>query len=134
MKFNREIIVALACLGLVAIFLSLLKTQHHHPSQNCSNKLYDLGIALEDFAKTHSGFYPGCLQELLPKYLKEIPECYHGSGDTYSAGYAVSADRRSFELVCTEADLAAKRGKIEHYAIFKSGHGMMRPSKYYPIR
>lgn len=66
----------------------------------CERNLKLVARALETYRKEHKGRFPDRLQELRPDYLSDIPECPDHGRDSYSPGYQVSADHKSFKLWC----------------------------------
>lgn len=66
----------------------------------CRANLRLLGKALDRYAQEHGQHYPDRLADLAPKYVRLFPECPHAGADTYSLGYARSADGLHYTLAC----------------------------------
>lgn len=67
----------------------------------CRANLRILEKALDRYRAEHDGRYPARLEELAPRYLRRFPECPHAGSDTYSSGYAPSADAHHYNLACS---------------------------------
>lgn len=69
----------------------------------CLRNLKVVTQALESYRQEHSGSFPDQLSQLRPDYLKVLPDCPDSGHDSYSSGYQVSADHRSYTLKCAPA-------------------------------
>lgn len=66
----------------------------------CEANLKTLGSALEEYQTDNHGHYPSSLQQLVPKYLKAIPQCPEAGADTYSQAYRVLSDPDGYSFYC----------------------------------
>lgn len=66
----------------------------------CQRNLKVVTRALESYGKEHQGRFPDRLEDLKPDYLRELPDCPDSGHDSYSQGYQVSPDHRSYTLLC----------------------------------
>lgn len=55
--------------------------------QTCQKNVQKIGIALMVRANDFEGHFPKSISELVPRYLKSLPECPAAGRDTYSVGY-----------------------------------------------
>ena len=66
----------------------------------CQRNLKVVAEALQAYGKEHNGRFPDRLEELRPNYLKELPDCPDSGSQSYSQGYQVNPDHRSYRLSC----------------------------------
>ncbi len=68
----------------------------------CKENLKNIATALKLYGADNKGIYPRKLGKVFPnpKYLDFIPTCPSVSKDTYTDGYTVAADRKSFTVYC----------------------------------
>lgn len=64
----------LALLGYLIVPGCLRQRQGSHLTF-CKSHLKEIGTAMEMYSTDNSGHYPRSLQQLVPKYIKELPEC-----------------------------------------------------------
>lgn len=70
------------------------------PGQTCTAHQDHLAAALRLYSHEHGGQFPHRLSDLVPNYVDRLPSCPSAGQDTYTAGYAPSADRLEFDLCC----------------------------------
>lgn len=123
--------VAIGGLGAVAWRLRLVPRgdrTRERPDffQLCAANLVGIGDAIRDY-HVETGRYPQSLKELVPKYLKGVPECPVALRDTYSRGYEHNA--AGFTLYCTAAHKiwVSGRGEVEYWQ-YTSSEGLVRRS------
>ncbi len=96
-------------LGVLLASMSLMLPMlysYSGPTQNqdnfvaCRSNIKLLAAALERYAGSHDGHYPHRLAQLIPDNLSRMPQCPAAGADTYSGGYFVSDDLRSYRLEC----------------------------------
>ena len=65
----------------------------------CSKLMLKYALHLDEWADDHEGLYPTKLEQLVPHYIPgPLPVCpLHGS---YTPGYTVAPDGKSFTLKC----------------------------------
>jgi hypothetical protein len=68
------------------------------PLTRCKRNILKLATALEDYATDHRGKYPSSLNNLKPRYLKEMPTCL--GSDSYSATYQVRVRPDDYSFYC----------------------------------
>ncbi|MDQ7823443.1 MAG: hypothetical protein RDV48_11655 [Candidatus Eremiobacteraeota bacterium] len=70
--------------------------------EECKSNLMEISVAIKEYANTHKGILPKKLDMLLEgnKYLISRPVCPSAGKDTYSAGYSMSKDGKSFIVRC----------------------------------
>lgn len=66
----------------------------------CKRNEEMIAKALGNYASLHNGKYPGTLENLIPDGIPSVPVCSAAKRNTYSAGYKVSDDRKSFTIRC----------------------------------
>ncbi|MCE1245886.1 MAG: serine/threonine protein kinase [Firmicutes bacterium] len=82
----------------------------------CTSNLFEISIALENYAKNNNGEYPSNLRELVPSYLTQMPACPAAEKDTYSESYEL----KDAEKQSDEEKNRSKSGKT--YKIYCRGH------------
>ena len=99
--------------GLATVCVTLLLLSHvlspnlfrgrsSGDGSGCQRNLKVVTQALESYSREHQGLFPDRLEALRPDYLKELPDCPDSGHNTYSQGYQVSPDHRSYTLLCSE--------------------------------
>ncbi|MHC9538826.1 MAG: hypothetical protein AB9903_04850 [Vulcanimicrobiota bacterium] len=68
----------------------------------CKENLKKVATALELYASDNKGAFPKKLAKMCPnpKYLEFIPTCPSVSKDTYSDGYDLSKDKKTYTVYC----------------------------------
>ena len=68
----------------------------------CKENLKKIATAVRLYGADNKGIYPKKLSKVFPnpKYLELIPTCPSVSKDTYTDGYVVTTDRKSFTVYC----------------------------------
>lgn len=61
------------------------------PLTACHSNLKNIGTALEMYSTDWSGHYPRNLQQLVPNYIKELPECPSAGYMSYRADFGLQA-------------------------------------------
>lgn len=56
-------------------------------TEACRQNLKNIATALEMYATDNNGRYPDSISQLVPQYLKSIPQCPAAGSDTYTAGF-----------------------------------------------
>ena len=90
------IIASLVLLLIPNFRFSVYKTQ----LTGCQANLKNISTALQLYANDNEDYYPDQLAKLTPDYLKEIPSCPSAAEDTYTDGYDLEADQRSYTVYC----------------------------------
>jgi hypothetical protein len=71
---------------------------------HCTSNLKNVATGLEMWASDNEGRYPDSLGQLIPDYLRTIPECPAAGTDTYSETYSKSrrdgVDFEVYEVFC----------------------------------
>lgn len=67
--------------------------------EECRENIYFIFFALCQYAKNNNGF-PKKLEDLVPEYLPEIPQCHGGAKDTYSGSYVTNRESNLFTYYC----------------------------------
>ena len=93
--------IAVMLLGHV-LSPNLFRGRSSGDGSGCQRNLKLVTQALEAYAHEHRGLFPDHLEDLEPDYLREVPDCPDSGHNSYSPGYAVSADHRSFTLLCNQ--------------------------------
>jgi len=89
----------------------LVRARANSPVPNarlCASQIKNIAVGLGMWAEDHHGRYPDRLQQLVPDYLRRIPECPAAGRDTYSSGYQVSASPARCTVVCVGHHHAAE--------------------------
>lgn len=71
--------------------------------ETCKSNLKNIATAVRLYANDNSGYFPVKLDNvcLNPKWgMESIPTCPSGLRDTYSAGYEIAKDWKSFTILC----------------------------------
>ncbi len=65
----------------------------------CQSNLRNLATAISQY-EVDKKHYPDELSEVVPTYIKAVPECPVAEIDTYSEGYLVTTDRDIYTIHC----------------------------------
>lgn len=99
-KTVKNLLQVVAAIGVIAVATLVnchLKMRPGSHLTFCKSHLKDIGTAMEAYSTDFSGKYPSNLDQLVPKYLKALPECeaagkvsyklYTGQGPANNPGY-----------------------------------------------
>lgn len=120
-KFDVEGSLATAAL-LVPNFV---KARAQGQLTACKSNLKNEATALEMWSTDHNGRYPSKMSELVPDYLRYIPECPAAGADTYSATYQKSEKPDAYTFFCCgshhqKADVPSNFPQYNSYEGLKS--------------
>lgn len=88
------VIVALLALGPIVAGLTGSRKAHLWLRLHlCQKNLESISYAVSGYAAAHGGHPPARLQQLVPRYLSEVPTCPAAGIDTYTGGYIVAGKR-----------------------------------------
>jgi len=76
-----------------------LRLQAAERVQACRDNLLELGDALHRYTLARKGRLPRTLDELVPRFISQIPQCPSGTG-TEGYGYSVAAQMR-YTVYCS---------------------------------
>jgi hypothetical protein len=96
---ERKIVVLLACLAILSA--AAWGQPAASQEQKCSDNLQLLLRSLSKYGKEHQNRYPDRLQELVPRYLSQLPACPAASSETYSRYSVVAHDPERAVLICS---------------------------------
>lgn len=91
------LLLRLLALGLVTVFLALLIVPQFIGCRcggsltACKSNLKNIGTALEMYSTDWHGHYPRNLNQLVPNYLRELPDCPSAGRMTYRADFGLQA-------------------------------------------
>ena len=80
-SFKWRYLLAGSLLALVLISIQkllspgFLRADHSAPVSTCKTNLVNLATALEMYSSDHQGKYPQNLNQLVPNYIRTLPEC-----------------------------------------------------------
>ncbi|MBT9586406.1 hypothetical protein IV102_23890 [bacterium] len=94
---RRLIFILLVCLLFLA---ASAWTQGPGDEQKCSDNLQLLLRSLAKYGKDHQNHYPDKLQDLVPRYLSQLPACPAG-GATYARYSVIRHDPERAVLICS---------------------------------
>ncbi|MBX3169909.1 MAG: hypothetical protein KF760_21070 [Candidatus Eremiobacteraeota bacterium] len=97
--------------------------QEQPPEQKCSDNLQLLLSSLTRYGKDHQNRFPDKLEELVPRYLSELPKCPLG-GPSYTRYSAVEHDPERAVLICS---YPAHAIKPPDYLVLSSDRGIESP-------
>lgn len=91
----------------------------------CKENLRKINFAIKSFAIDNNKKYPKKLLEIMPnpKYLDTVLTCPAVSKDTYSAGYKLEKDGKSYVVKCIGHNHSSMRIKAD-YPRFDSAKGL----------
>jgi len=80
----------------------IAETPEQGAFDTCKENLKKIATALELYASDNKGAFPKKLAKMCPnpKYLEFIPTCPSVTKDTYSDGYDLSKDKKSYTVYC----------------------------------
>lgn len=94
-------VMLLVALGVAAFFARIFYADRaRNTFVGCTSNLKNIATALEMYSTDNLGLYPKQLSQIVPKYLKLIPECPSAGEDTYSSTYTSAAKPDAFTLYC----------------------------------
>lgn len=97
--------------------------QEQSPEQKCSDNLQLLLSSLSRYGKDHQNRFPDKLEDLVPRYLSELPKCPMG-GSSYATYSTVGHEPERAVLVCS---YPAHAMKPPDYMVLSSDRGMESP-------
>lgn len=98
-------------------------TQEQSPEQKCSDNLQLLLNSLTRYGKDHENRYPDKLEDLVPRYLSELPKCPLG-GASYSRYSVMDHEPERAVLICS---YPAHALKPPDYLLLSSDRGIESP-------
>ena len=110
-------------LGWLWLFLPALSQEQLTPEQRCSDNLQTLLSSLSRYAKDHQNRFPDKLEDLVPRYLSELPKCPQG-GASYSRFSSLEHDPERAVLICSYPNHALKPAD---YLVLSSDRGTEAP-------
>lgn len=90
------IIGVLAAIAIPHLRRAVMKTD----AVACKSNLRNIATAITVYANDNNSQYPDLLEKITPQYMKSIPSCPGVGTDTYSPGYEVEGDYKSYTLYC----------------------------------
>lgn len=115
----RWLIILVVCLSLPA----LLWAQEPPPEQRCSDNLQLLLSSLSRYSKDHQNEFPDKLEDLVPRYVSELPKCPLG-GASYTRYSLIEHQPERAVLICS---YPAHALKPPDYMVLSSDRGMESP-------
>lgn len=115
------------------------RCRNYGPLTCCSSNLKNIGTALEMYAADWGGHYPRNLYQLVPTYLKELPECSEVGRMTYRAefGHEASGNSKHLEEYCLvecTGDNHANSGLLSDYPKYDTVNGLVEGRRHEPSR
>ncbi|MBN9419375.1 hypothetical protein ABS71_12050 [bacterium SCN 62-11] len=111
------ILLSCLCLALPAA------AQEQSPEQKCSDNLQLLLSSLNRYSKDHQNRFPDKLEDLVPRYLSELPKCPLG-GASYSRYSSTEHNPERAMLICSFPGHALKP---PDYLMLSSDRGIESP-------
>lgn len=102
---------------------ALLWAQETSPEQRCSDNLQLLLSSLSRYAKDHQNKFPDKLEDLVPRYVSELPKCPLG-GDSYTRYSVIDHQPERAVLLCS---YSAHALKPPDYLVLSSDRGLESP-------
>lgn len=94
-------ILLLICIASILIIPRYLRVRCPSPCRQCHTNCKNIGIALKMYADDNKGCYPGRLEQITPKYLKQIPTCASaGTSTVYISSYTKSENSDAYTFYC----------------------------------
>lgn len=108
---------------------NFIRCRNYGPLTCCNSNLKNIGTGLEMYATDWGGHYPRNLNQLVPTYLKELPECSEVGRMTYRAEFGPEASGnskhlRDYCLVECTGDNHANSGLLSDYPKYDTVKGM----------
>lgn len=96
-------IFILCCIAFLTLnFLKEKQTAERNSNYlGCTFNMCKIEKGLARYKKEHKGKYPKKLSQLVPKYLKQIPECPIAHRDTYSESYIAIEHPQTYFFCCS---------------------------------
>lgn len=112
-------------MGLACFFCLITAAFSQTPGdeQKCSDNLQLLLRSLAKYGKDHRNHYPDRLQELVPRYLSQLPQCPLG-GESYSRYSVIRHNPERAVLIC---DYPSHNLKPPDYLVLSGDRGMETP-------
>lgn len=117
---RRWLLILLSWLCLV---YPALAQEQQTPEQRCSDNLQMLLSSLTRYSKDHQNRFPDKLEDLVPRYLSELPKCPLG-GASYSRYSSLEHDPERAVLICSYPAHAIKPAD---YLVLSSDRGIESP-------
>lgn len=114
------IVAILAAILVPNLRRAIVKTE----AVGCKSNLKNLATAITLYANDNDHMYPPDLTKIIPYNFARMPTCQSTSTDTYTTGYSVSTDYRSFTLVCKGTN-HSKYGYGADEPYYSSSEGLM---------
>lgn len=111
------ILLSCLCLALPAA------AQEQTPEQKCSENLQLLLSSLTRYSKDHQNRFPDKLEELVPRYLSELPKCPLG-GASYAGFSTIAHEPERAVLLCSYPGHDVKPAD---YLVLSSDRGIESP-------
>ena len=129
-------LIILGVLGLLVIALAfiiprVIAARSRSTLIPCKSNLKNIGTAMDMYSTDWSGKYPSSLTELVPNYLKTIPECYDVDGPSYrlatgpNVGYNTQHLQDYYILWCAGDHHQKKHGLQVNFPQYDSLKGLM---------
>lgn len=90
----------------------------------CKANLKSTATALHGYATDNANSYPRTLDQLVPKYLAQIPTCPCAFDANYSSSYQSSPKPKAFTVFCKGA-YHASQGLANDYPRYTSQTGLL---------
>ncbi len=117
---RRWLLILVTLLGLA---FPALPQDQQTPEQRCSDNLQTLLSSLSRYAKDHQNRFPDKLEDLVPRYLSELPKCPRG-GASYSRFSSLEHDPERAVLICSYPNHLLKPAD---YLVLSSDRGIEAP-------
>lgn len=127
------------CLLVAAIVPQFFRIHDRAPVAACRSNLKNIGAGLEMYARDWGGHYPSHLDQLVPKYLKDLPECYEAGRMTYRAEFGPDASgnvehKEHYFVVECAGDAHRDSGLPSNYPKYDSVNGLVESRRHEPSR
>ncbi|MCE1246995.1 MAG: hypothetical protein LWY06_10155 [Firmicutes bacterium] len=102
MSLNKIfLILLLISISALLIIPGFLRARSPSPCTQCPSNCKNIGIALKMYADDNHGCYPDKLEQITPKYLRQIPTCASaGTSTVYISSYTKSANPDAYTFYC----------------------------------